>query len=222
MANKKLENLKLDLDLKLTKLESLIHKPRLYLSDYFFSLRNEIDLQAEELIFELNRPKTNENRDDEIKEEKNIKVSNFKFYRNYFIDHIEFYGSLNNLEKFNETEINEARTILIDKINSYERSYLNYFDLLITSQNDEFNKYLNELKIKVEKYRQLINNAKFNQKLEIYESYFFDLQNEVDDFKRKILNNNTIYFRKSLFNSFGFLIILKGVYFCEHEVKLLK
>lgn len=52
--NKEKELLKNDLDKKLKELKDLSEREALFISDYFFSLRNEIDYEAERILEELN------------------------------------------------------------------------------------------------------------------------------------------------------------------------
>ena len=100
----------LDINQRLLNLEYLINKPRLFISEYFYSLRNEIDLQAEELLLNLNNSL---NEEENCTNEDYVSEDIFNYDENC-IDVIEF--PFFEKEKLNEINLNKSRNMLINKL----------------------------------------------------------------------------------------------------------
>lgn len=225
-------NLKLDINLKLDELDNLINKTELFLSDFFYSIRNEIDLQAESLLLKLDDGNEN-NEKPEVKYDDHFDIASFNEG-----DESNGYS----LIQFDKEDINKGREVMINELNTLEKKFTQKLEKLKTNAN--FITYVEELKRKISKYREEVNSiapnempssvvvdkenesdnkdVNFVDSKSVYEGYLCDIENDIENFKSRIMRNTTIYFKQDFVHSFGILVVLEGIFFKDFELDYLK
>lgn len=142
-----LANLKEDIEKKLQSFDYLHARSAIYISDYFYSIRNEVDIQAETLlaVLSLNKDENETERqarlklEEERQREKKMLARRVRLHFDEYefgdfgddddFDENEFTESVvkhytENIE-LNEQQINERRSIIIEELNKHEKICLN-------------------------------------------------------------------------------------------------
>ena len=205
-----IDDLKDDLMKKLEPFETIVNKPFMFISDYFYAIRNEIDFEAETMLIRLaesgesNEP--NEVENDEI--ETTLSEAKLNEIREIMIDELRFYekACLNRLEKLKQLQqtpniFEDSLAVLSKRKQEIRKDYVNARDSAT-----------NETKAK-ECFMQL--KTKYDETLR-------EIERELNKFKSLLLNEKTILFKKHYLNKFGILVIFETVYLNDYEIKCIK
>lgn len=174
-----------------------LKKPSLFVSEYFYSIRNEIDIEAESSL-------------------------------------------ILNFEEIRVKRVNEMRQLMINELSKHEKEILNQLNQLRLPQNEEskqfqqfeckYEKHKNDLALFHKSVLDMINESSTKASLkEIYfrkrinyDDYYTKINEDLNDLKSFLLNKNSILFKKSHLNDFGFLIIFEEIYMNDLEIDFIK
>ena len=217
--------IKNDLELKSKELATLIFRPGLYISDYFYRLRNEIDFLTESYLIakscQINRTIETMGGEDEDKEyeKRSSRIANddmlmnrLKQVREHLIEELTFIENdcYKLLESLSIQSIKSCQTLsLFDSIDSL----LALIDSRV-KKDQTFAK----------------------QCMQVYDSLVESITSELERIKSLILNNQTVIFWSTddtMINldpfqmdtesfAYGILVIFEDVYFNGAEVKYIK
>ena len=175
-------------------------KPRLFVSDYFTSLRNEVDLETETRLIQLqdltdgpaDRKPTVQVDDDDAPEDWNDEVYNL--------------ARLSIIEELKAQESELIRTM----------KPAEEFELIIQE--------VNQLEEKVAIMEKTIQAGKKSpwSCLNKLASIYLEIENLYDAFKAKALSNRTFIFKPDFLNPLGALIIFTDHYLNEAEIMFIK
>lgn len=205
----------------LTFLELIVYRPSLYLSDYFYALRNQVDVETEwRISLYLNNRIINQNENDEEEDEDEDEDED---------------DPIINL-------INLKRKLIIDELDRLEKETLAHLNEQLADESP-FRKRLEHLKIEIRVRNEFVDeqatkkmwltaansNNNNNKAEEIYQLDYKleEMLKEVDEWvievERRLVNNRTILTRRSILpDSPVILVVFEDIFFLDHELEFLK
>ena len=217
------------LERKLEDLSRLTEHPSLYVSDYFYLIRNEIDLRAEQLIIDSinkqqrrhrygggNSYETTDEIDDIYDDDSDDADCDCDGIRDTDDEPMRP-AVVRQRPHDSDAVINRIRELMIDLLNTNEKSCLNQIQR--TTLRESKRRY-NELKEGLQTY---MNEVSDTCELEAgYEALQLAIEEAMDDFKRELLLNKSFVFKATNKNGFGLLIVFDDNYMSEPEIECLK
>ena len=172
-------------------------KPRLFVSDYFTSLRNEVDVETETKLIHL--------QDGLVVGKPSVQVEDD-----------------DGPEDWNEEVYNLARLSMIDELKVQESELMRTmkpaeeFELIIQAVSQ-----LDEKVTMMEKVIEAGKKSPSYIQTKLVKIYL-EIENIYDTFKAKALNARTIIFKPNFLNPLGALIIFMDHYLNEAEIMFIK
>ena len=195
--------------------------PSLYITNYFYSIRNDIDIAAEVLL--ISSEENNEQNEQPVDCEPNEET-----YESYWSEERKLLPYSDEVKRpINANQINEMRDLMVAELKPLEQSCIKNVELLNESDyfkaNDKCSSYETELgAIFNPKIHNVIDELSFKTLQAKCENLHIKLDKDTDELKKTLLMNMTIFFRKAVLNHLGILVIFEDNYLKDVEVEFLK
>lgn len=189
-----------DVGKKLSILEILANKPLMFVSEYFYSIRNEIDIETETILLNAEFNSVDEGPYHLFDDSDDLKPNAI---RDIFIEQLKEYE-----ENF------------VHRINKIIKEDPNHF----VKYRDTFNDMKNALNKHAETNRKepISNYEKFMQiKIDL-----FELEEKIDtisdQLKSELLSGHSFIYKKGCMNQVGILVIFESAFLNEPEIRFIK
>ena len=226
------------LERKLDELARLTEHPSLYVSEYFYLVRNEIDLRAEQLIIDSINKQQRSYKYDRATTDPVAASADYDEIDDIYDDDSDDADcdcdgirddtddddhpkkppkSTRQRPHESDLIINKIRELMIDTLNVNEKRCLNQIQ---KSTLRESKRRYNELKERLQVYAtEAMNTYDLD---EGYEAMQLAIEEAMDEFKRELLLNKSFIFKATNKNGFGLLIVFEDNYLSEPEIECLK
>ena len=214
---------------RLDALDRLVNKPSLFVSDHFYSIRNEIDFTTEIMLISLDEM----NGVDRSLSESNHNSNNS--------DNIDSNG-MADTDDLSPKMVNEIREIMMDEIKKHETECLETLkkssriavpgvvsieqaeDAETLRARERVRAYRDEMQSLFGKTASpaVMSKDELSRFQAAYEALFNKIDKDSTELKRKLLLGKTVFFKKAYLNKLGILVVFEDDFLTDNEVSLIK
>ena len=211
------------------RLRSISAQPELFVSNYFYELRNEIDITAEMFLFKISTLE----KEKLEREQKRSEIKSDQLFESYTLD--------SDSEKLTEIKLDDEPPFDPDQVNTIRSDLIGHLKILetdslhkaakldksivasIENKLADLNQDLNELPIELNKI--LANDSELREKLVLAfrqsKKSLASIQLNLNELYSHLLDNKRLFFLRGFCNPFGILVQLDAN-LNDYELNILK